>query len=165
MVHLICSDQIEWFIQHGRNWIFLFLFFSEKNWCRLCLLGYPTVALKVQEFCKYAFLEILINQTPVTHMALLSLHTTQPVPDFTVSADSIFVPCPLVGHCGPGSHDRVLLRWSPFSSPVPGQACVREPWGCWRSPTAYLASWTFLTHLQTDQHQNHFPTVLLHWVT
>lgn len=71
-----------------------FLFFSEKNWCRLCLLGYPTIALEVQELCMYAFLEILINQTPVTHMAMLSLYTTQPVPDFNVSADSIFCPLP-----------------------------------------------------------------------
>lgn len=49
--------------------------------------------------------------------------------------------------------------------PVPGQVCVRESWGCWRSLPAYLAGWTFLTRLQTDQHQNHFLTVLLHWVT
>lgn len=43
--------------------------------------------------------------------------------------------------------------------PVPGQVCVREPWGCCKSLPAYFAGWTFLTHLQTDQHQNHFPTV------
>lgn len=48
--------------------------------------------------------------------------------------------------------------------PTPGQAHTGNL-GMLQGLPAHLSSWSFLTYLQTDQHQNLFPTAGLNWVT